>query len=231
MNGASGSLKLISDNDKNHRAVSHALFCLCSARRCIPGLARPKLGGSYNNKGRFVMDMYAFLVEHTVAIAKIIGVLLVLIAVWLLLNSEGFGRSLMRITVWCATSEKRTGRLEALRPGLSDLTRRCAPFVVLRDSRDGFSLTLSNPNSQTNPIWLWEVRWIGDHPFAGPAYEVEAIANPEHIRMVRDKGVYQSAQWAVRAVASHLAQCARNEPGVIAISNERYAGSNGGEAC
>ena len=168
------------------------------------------------------MDIYKILGTHIEAVAWSLGVPVALIAVWLLLNSEGFGRFLMGITVRRASPEKNAARREALRPGLTKLAQQRAPFAELKDSNRGFALTLSDPASQTNPIWLWEVRWIGDHPFNGPAYEVEVVANPEHLRMARDKAIYVSAHWAVRAVASHLEACAANESLVRRYVQARY---------
>jgi len=162
------------------------------------------------------MHTYDFLDTHIEAVAWTLGVLFALIAIWMLLNNESFGRFLMRITVWRASPEKRASRRQALRSGLMEIARQRAPFVLLQDSINGFALTLSDPDSQTNPIWQWQIRWIGDHPFLGPEYEVEAIVNPCHLRIVRDKGVYKSAEWAVRVVARHLAQCASKEPAVRA---------------
>jgi hypothetical protein len=157
---------------------------------------------------------------HITAVVWFVGVLFGLFAVWVLLNSERFGRMLMRMNAWFSSAKKRAGRLQALHSGLLDLIEMWAPLLAIAPISDGFTVLLSHPTAESNPIWQWNVRWIGDLPFRFPGYEVEAIANPMHIRVVRDSGIYKSAQWAIRAINEHVDACAKNESVVQFVAKQ-----------
>lgn len=84
-------------------------------------------------------------------------------------------------------------------------------LLELKVYDDKVELFLHDPTANIDPSWLWRARWVRDLPFVGPQFEVEAIANPAHLAMSRDKGVYRSAEWAIHAIMKHVAGCVESE--------------------
>ncbi len=113
---------------------------------------------------------------------------------------------------------KRKARIDLLVPDLVRFVQDVGSGLLeLKVYDDKAELFLHDPRANVDPSWLWRAHWVWDLPFLGPQFEVEAIANPLDLAMTRDKGVYRSPKWAIRAITKHVADCMESEKRVQKI--------------